>query len=58
MLETMFLGPLAQLDPRLLETGTQPVETQQPAPEPQASPDELREQIEQLLYALIGRTGG
>ncbi len=48
---------LTQLDPRLLDSelapGEEPRETASTA---MASPDEMRNQIEQLLYALIGRS--
>jgi heterodisulfide reductase subunit A len=51
---------LAQLDPRLLESEAAPGEQQaQAAIAPAglaASPDDMRKQIEQLLYALIGQS--
>jgi len=48
---------LAQLDPRLLESGLAPEqEGRDPANAPPVPPDEMRGQIEQLLYALIGRS--
>ncbi len=47
---------LASLDPRLLQTdAAQEQEKQEPAGMPQVSPDDMRKQIEQLLYALINR---
>ena len=48
---------LTQLNPRLLESGdaAEPGE-QETAATPAASPDEMRQQIERLLYALIGQS--
>lgn len=48
---------LAQLDARLLQTEiSQEQEEPQAASQPAVSPDDMRDQIEQLLYALIGKT--
>jgi heterodisulfide reductase subunit A len=48
---------LAQLDPRLLQDELAPAgDEPQPAGTPPASPDDMRQQIEQLLYALIGQS--
>ena len=48
---------LTQLDPRLLESELAPGEEQrETATTAMASPDEMRNRIEQLLYALIGRS--
>jgi len=46
----------AQLDPRLLQAGEgEALESSAPARKPPAAPDDMRAQIEQLLYALIDR---
>jgi hypothetical protein len=48
---------LTQLDPRLLESELEPgTEQRDPATTATVPPDEMRNQIEQLLYALIGRS--
>jgi heterodisulfide reductase subunit A len=48
---------LTQLDPRLLQSGPAAAqEERDPASRPPGSPDDMRNQIEQLLYALIGRS--
>lgn len=48
---------LAQLDARLLQTDGAPgQEDREPETTPSVSPDDMRNQIEQLLYALIGKT--
>lgn len=48
---------LAQLDPRLLQAGAAPEQAQRDAAgTAPVSPDDMRNQIEQLLYALIGRS--
>ena len=47
---------LTQLDPRLLLSDTAPEQAEQKSEAtPQLSPDDMRSQIEQLLYALISR---
>jgi heterodisulfide reductase subunit A-like polyferredoxin len=47
---------LAQLDPRLLDSeSASKEEEQKPKTAAQISPDDMRSQIEQLLYALINR---
>jgi heterodisulfide reductase subunit A len=48
---------VTQLNPRLLDADAAPeTEERQAAAAPAASPDEMRQQIEQLLYALIGQS--
>lgn len=52
------VAALAQLDPRLLQSETTPAQEGQRAPAaPQVSPDDMRSQIEKLLYALLNQSG-
>jgi heterodisulfide reductase subunit A len=47
---------LEQLDPRMLDADAVPEQvTKKPEATPQVAPDDMRKQIEQLLYALISR---
>ena len=52
------VAALDQLDPRLLHPGSIESAEQRSASAPDASEDEIRNRIEQMLYALLGDGSG